>query len=185
MVQDAPNASITVCTDIFNNCNNISKQHRVIRLGRRPSSVRPRRLSFCKSLDITARHSKNRANNSYRSSTGSKGDFAIHFRALPCSTASFRISLSRVFQPKAPSNCLMRLSASTISEAWSSGSLAPTATRYPSEYPFYWKSWHDSIPAWRATIETVILGSKVCFTDSSFCSGVHRLRFCTPVMTSI
>jgi hypothetical protein len=40
-------------------------------------------------------------------------------------------------------------------------------------------------PAWCATIKTVIQGSEVCFTKSSFCSGVYRLRRCTPVMTSI
>jgi hypothetical protein len=111
MAQDAPNASITVGAEIFNNCTDISKQHRVIRPGRCPSSVRPRGLSFCKSRDMTARHTKNRADNSYCSSPGSKGDRAIHFRALPYSIASLRISFSRVFRPKAPSNCLMRLSA--------------------------------------------------------------------------
>lgn len=83
MAQDAPNASITVGAEIFNNCTDISKQHRVIRLGRSPYSVRPRGLSFCKSCDMTARHTKNRADNSYCSSLGSKGDRAIHFRALP------------------------------------------------------------------------------------------------------
>jgi hypothetical protein len=41
---------------------------------------------------------------------------------------------------------------------------------------------------WRAKfggMDTVMPASKVCFTNSSFCSGVHRLRRCTPVMTSI
>jgi hypothetical protein len=42
-----------------------------------------------------------------------------------------------------------------------------------------------AIPACRATIDTVIPSSKVCFTNSSFCSGGHRLRRYTPVMTSI
>ncbi len=186
MTQDAPYATVPVGTEIFNNCTNVSKQHRVIRPGRRPSSVRPRGLSFCKSRDMNARHTKNRADNSYCSSPGSKCDRAIHFQALPYSTASLRISFSRVFRPKAPSNCLMRLSASTISEAGTTGSLAPTATRDPSEYAFFhWNSWVAAMPAWRATIETVIPGSKVYFTNSSFCSGVHRLRRCTPVITSI
>ena len=107
MAQDAPNTSIPIGAEILNHCTDISKQRRVVRLGRRPSSVRPRGLSFCKSRDMTARNTKNRADNSYCSSPGSKGDRAIHFRALPYSTASLRISFSRVFRPKAPSSCLM------------------------------------------------------------------------------
>jgi hypothetical protein len=134
---------------------------------------------------MTARNPKNRADDSYCSSPGSKGDRAIHFRALPHSMDSLRISFSRVFRPKAPSSCLMRLSASTISEAGITDSLAPTATRDPSEYAyFHWNSWVAARPAWRASIETVIPGSKVCLTNSSFCFGVHRLRRCTPAMTS-
>ena len=129
MAQDAPDTSIPIGAEILNHCTDISKQRRVVRLGRSPSSVRPPGLSFCKSRDMTARNTKNRADNSYCSSPGSKGDRAIHFRALPNSTASLRISFSRVFRPKAPSSCLMRLSASTISEAGTTGSLAPTATR--------------------------------------------------------
>jgi len=72
MAQYAPNAPVPVGAEIFNNCTDISKQHRVIRPGRRPSSVRPRGLSFCKSRDMTARHTKNRADNSYCSSPGSE-----------------------------------------------------------------------------------------------------------------
>jgi hypothetical protein len=97
MAQDVPYATIPVGAEIFNNCTNVSKQHRVIRSGRHPSSARPRGLSFCTSRDMAARHTKSRADNSYCSSLGSKGDRAIHFRALPYSTASLRISLSRVF----------------------------------------------------------------------------------------
>ncbi len=186
ITQDTPYATIPVGAEIFNNCTDVSKHRRVVRFRRRPPSVRPRGLSICKSRDMAARYTKNRADNSYCSSPGSKGDRAIHFRALPYSTASLRISFSRVLRPKAPSNCLIRLSASTISEAGTTGSLTPTATRNHSEYTFFhWNSWVAARPAWRATIETVIPGSKVCFTNSSFCSGVHRLRRCTPVMTSI
>ena len=33
-----------------------------------------------------------------------------------------------------------------------------------------------AMPAWRATVETVISGSMVCFINASFCSGVQVLR---------
>jgi hypothetical protein len=131
MAQDAPNTSIPIGAEIFNHRTDISQQRRVVRLGRRPSPVQPRGLSICKSRDMAARYTKNRADNSYCSSLGSKDDRTIHFRALPNSTASLRISFSRVFRPRAPSSCLMRLSASTISDAGTTGSLAPTATREP------------------------------------------------------
>lgn len=72
MAQDAPNTSIPIGAEIFNHCTDISKQSRVVRLGRSPSSVRPRGLSFCKSRDMAARNTKNRADNSYYSSPVSK-----------------------------------------------------------------------------------------------------------------
>jgi len=135
---------------------------------------------------MSARHTKNRADNSYCSSPGSKGDRAIYFRALPYSKVSLRISFSSVLRPIAPSSCLMRLSASTIPVAGITGSLAPTATRDPYWYAFFhWKSCAATIPAWRATMETVIPGSKVCLISSSFCPGVQRLRRCISVITSI
>ncbi len=135
IAQDAPNTLIPIGAEIFNHYTDITKQRRVVRLGRCQSSVRPRGLSFCKGRDMTARNTKNRADNSYCLSPESKGDRAIHFRALPYSTASLRISLSSVFRPKASSSCLMLLSASTISEAGTTGSLPPTATREPSNTP--------------------------------------------------
>ncbi len=148
MAQDAPNTSIPIVAEIFNHCADISKQRRVVRFGRRPPSVRPRGLSICKSRDMAARYTKNRADNSYCSPPGSKGDRAIHFRTLTYSTAFLIVSFSSVLRPKEPSNCLMRLSASTISEAGTTGSLAPTAIRDPSEYSFFhWNSWVAARPA--------------------------------------
>jgi hypothetical protein len=135
MEQDARNTSIPIGVELFNHCTDISKQRRVVRLGRSPSSVRPRGLSFCKSRDMNARNTKNRVDNSYFSSPRSKGDRAFHFRALPYSTVSLRISFSRVFRPKAPSSCLMRLSASTMSDADTTGSLAATAPESPMSTP--------------------------------------------------
>jgi hypothetical protein len=41
------------------------------------------------------------------------------------------------------------------------------------------------MPASRATSDTDIPGSVVRLTQASFCSGVQRLRRCTPVMISI
>jgi hypothetical protein len=132
---------------------------------------------------MTALNAKNRADNSYCSSTGSKGDRVILFRALPYSTASLRILCLRVFRPKAPSHCLKRLNASTISQAGTTGSLAPTATRELSEYAlFHWKSWGSAIPACRAIIDRVTPASKVCFASASVWSGFHRLWRCTPAM---
>ena len=142
-------------------------------------------MSSPDAYNVAARYAKNRADNSYCSSPGNKGDRAIHFQAFPYSTASLRISFSRVLRPSAASSCLMRLSASVISEAGTTGSLEPTATRDPSEYAFlHWNYCVAAIPAIRATSETVIPGSKVCLTRVSFSSGVQRLRRCTPVMTS-
>ena len=45
--------------------------------------------------------------------------------------------------------------------------------------------WPLLMPASRATSETDIPGSVVRLTQASFCSGVQRLRRCTPVMISI
>ena len=59
MAQDAPNTSIPIGAEIFNHCTDISKQRRVVRLGRSPSSVRPRGLSFYKSRDMAAGYTKN------------------------------------------------------------------------------------------------------------------------------
>jgi hypothetical protein len=43
---------------------------------------------------------------------GNTGEDTIHFFALAKSTASLRISFSKVLRPSAPSSCLMRLMAS-------------------------------------------------------------------------
>jgi hypothetical protein len=112
ITQSAPDTPIPIGAEIFNQYADISKHRRVLRFRRRPSSIHPRGLSFCKSRHLAARYIKNRADNSYCSSLESKGDRAIFFRALPYSTASLRISFSNVLRPKESSNCLIRLRAS-------------------------------------------------------------------------
>lgn len=186
ITQNAPDTSISVGAKILNKSADISKQHLVIRPGWRPPSVRPCGLSSCKTRDMAARYTKNRANNSYYSSLGSKGDCAIHFLALPYSTVSLRIPFSRVLLSNASSSCLMRMSASAISEAGTRGSLAPAATWEISWHAFiHWKSCAATTPAWGITIETVIPGSKGCFTSSSFWFRVQRQRRCFAVITSM
>ena len=62
----------------------------------------------------------------------------------------------------------------------------PAATSEPSRYALrHWKSWPLLMPASRATSDTDIPGSVARLSQASFCSGVQRLRRCTPVMISI
>src|SRR5690606_14767109 len=165
MAQNGPNTTIAVGGLFTNNLPHIVQQLSIFSVGRRVATINPVGGTTQQSGHMAARHTKNRADLSHCSSPGNKGDRAIHFRLLPYSTASFRISFSSVLRPKAASNCRIRLSASCICEAGTTGSLAPTASKEPSVYALrHWNNWLAETPAWRATRETDLPGSKVCCT---------------------
>ena len=184
-LQNRPHTAITVGGQVFGNSNDVTQQLAVIRPGRRLSTVNPISFSGSQSGHVPTRNAKDETDLSYWSSPGNKGECATHFRLLPYSTASLRISFSSVLRPSAASSCLMRFKASFISEAGTTGSLAPTATKEPSVYALrHWNNWLAVMPASRATKETVLPAWYVSWTKANFSEGVQRRRRWTPGITS-
>lgn len=137
-----------------------------IRTGRAMQTIR----------DISARHTKSRADLSHCSPPDNKGDRAINFRLLPHSTTSLRISFSSVVRPKAASSRRICFIASCISDAGMIDSLAPISTSDPSNTSF--------TPIRRVTKETDFPGYRVCWTEADFSPELQRRRRCTAVKTS-
>ncbi len=81
------------------------------------SQISPIRWTWFLGQYVAPRYAQCHPHRSYCSSLGNTGKRPIYFIALAKSTASSRISFSRVLRPIGPSSCLMRLIASWSSEA--------------------------------------------------------------------
>src|SRR5690606_11797466 len=149
------------------------------------ASISPAARSLGPLCCIRARYAQDVAYRLQRSSPGSNGERAIHFRSRASSTASFRISASSVFLPS--SRCSSRICrrAASSSVAGTTASPAPTAVSAPSFSSLrQWNNWFGFTPCRRATSETDIPGSYVARTIASFSEAVHRLRRWTAITST-
>ena len=110
--QSRPNTPVTIGGSLLHHISNGLSDLGVISLGRRLSAIDPVQCPVLLGHNVTARQTKRCAHSPHCSSPGNTGERAIHFFALAKSTASLRISFSKVLRPSAPSSCLMRLMAS-------------------------------------------------------------------------
>lgn len=102
-LQNLPHTAITVSGQVFGNGGDVTQQLVAIKPRRRLSTVSPVSFSGSQSGHVTERNAKGETDLFYWLSPGNMGEFAIHFRLLPYSTASLRISFSSVLRPSAAS----------------------------------------------------------------------------------
>src|ERR1044071_6992239 len=118
-------------------------------------------------------------------SRAGEGDRNSRFFGCARSSASRRISLSRVFLPSSRCSSRTWYCRARYSEVGTTSSPAPTANSAPSAYSRRQvKSWFGATPCCRATSDTDIPGAKVSCTIRAFSSADQRRRRCTDVMTS-
>src|SRR6218665_1154186 len=128
---------------------------------------------------VRARYPQCLADGLHGSSLGNKGERAIHFFSAANSTASLRISFSKVFLPRMRCSLAISARAAASSDAGTTDSPADTATSAPSLSSLrHWNSRLAATPSWRATSDTDMPGSYVRRTSAAFsCTDHRRLRW--------
>src|SRR5258705_3359937 len=180
-IDHGPRPSITVRGQRRDLHFDLGHQFGVIARSAAAPTIVPVAATPCPYVQVGARHTQDFTHDVHRSSPGSKGERAIHFRSRATSTASFRISASKVFLPS--NRCSSRICrrAASSSAAGTTVSPAPTAVSAPTRSSLrQWNTWFGLTPCWRATSDTVMPGSYVSRTIDSFSLADQRRRRSLP-----
>src|SRR5678815_5189181 len=106
-------------------------------------------------MNVRARQAERRAHGLHLPSPGNKGERAIHFFSVAYSTASLRISFSRVFFPSTRCSLAISARAAANSEAGTTASPAETAVKAPWRSSLrHWKSRLAETPSCRCLLYT-------------------------------